>query len=178
MIVASMFEGDDDTHLMWLQHDVYHDALGIITANVKTLHNFVMQYTKSELVAFSETYDHRRLQGAHDIWAAQYRFYKGDAQIPLPLNGETQPDAFDKAVVDNWRAWLKETCRDLVYDPYVARLICNLGMQSDSELANNWEAHLSFLLLEPLDSIPWKAHVRPKGEFIWQPTLPSRNSNI
>jgi hypothetical protein len=178
MIVASMFEGDDNTHLMWLQHDAYDDALGIIIANAHTLHSFAMRYTKSRLVEFPQTYDHRRLQGAHDIWAAQYRYYKGDTQIPLPLNGETQPDAFDKAAVANWREWLKKTCRDLVHDPYMVRLICNLLMQPDSERAVDWEAHLNFLLVQPHDSIPWKAHIKPKGDFIWTPTLPTPKGEI
>lgn len=30
MIVGTTFDGDDDNHLAWLQHDVYHNALGII----------------------------------------------------------------------------------------------------------------------------------------------------
>ena len=90
MIAGPRFDGDGhvDTYVMWRQHDVYYQALGIITNTcqeyVKLAHSLIGD--PSQGWAFINSYDHRTFQHSHDILAAVWRFrYEGEVrQMKLP----------------------------------------------------------------------------------------------
>ena len=64
MIVGSCFRGDDDKDVMWLQHEVYHAALGIITGTCQEYMNFAHRILDDrwEEWDFITRFDHRTLQ--------------------------------------------------------------------------------------------------------------------
>ena len=90
MIVGPRFDGDGyiDTYVMWRQHDVYYQALGIIANTcqeyVQLAHSLIGDPSKGW--EFINSFDHRTLQGSHDILAAVWRFrYEGEVrQMKLP----------------------------------------------------------------------------------------------
>ncbi len=91
MIVGPYFDGDGcvDTYVMWRQHDVYYQALGIITGTcqeyIQLAHNLIGDASKGW--EFIDSYDHRTFQHPHDILAAAWRFrYENDVrQMELPV---------------------------------------------------------------------------------------------
>ena len=121
VIVGSRFRGDGnvDSYVMWRQHDVYHEALGIIAGicqeYIRWAYRLIGNAEKSG--KFIDSFDHRTLQASHDVLAAVWRYryeYKvrqmelpgfrpcRDYRCPLSANGED---------VDLDRVWTAGQCR-------------------------------------------------------------------
>ena len=91
MIVSPRFDGDGhiDGYVMWRQHDVYYQALGIIMNTcqeyVRMAHSLIGD--PSSGWEFINSYDHRTLQDSHDILAAVWRFRHENEirQMKLPV---------------------------------------------------------------------------------------------
>ena len=98
MIIGSYFEGDENTELASKQHDVYDNTIGIITSTCNRFARFsiaVLNDTGHRNWGQVETFDHRTLQGAHDLLAAAWRFVNDSRQESL---------AFPEAL---WLEWLR-----------------------------------------------------------------------
>jgi hypothetical protein len=86
--VGKRFDGDDDTEVAWKQHDVYHQALGIIIESCNRLTRFakaLMDDKGHKHWGNAESCDHRTLQEAHDLLAAAWRFRQSLRQGELQL---------------------------------------------------------------------------------------------
>ena len=90
MIVGDCFQGDGsiNTDVMWRQHDVYHQALGIITDICQEYMQLACRLIDEPAESWEriDYVDHRTLQHAHDILAAvwRFRYEKKLRQMELP----------------------------------------------------------------------------------------------
>jgi hypothetical protein len=157
MIVTSMFEGDDDTHLMWLQHDVYGAALDNIVSRVKDYNDFAEAYLNVRRGDFPRSYDYRNLQQAHDVLAACYRFRHPAQQFELPFEGTVPRGELDMCVVKTWLNWLKDECISWFVEPRLISHIRDLIVEADVEFLKYWEEDLHFRLVERFRDVPWSA---------------------
>ena len=115
MIVGPRFDGDGhiDTYVIWRQHDVYYQALGIITNTcqeyVQLAHSLIGD--PSQGWEFINSYDHRTFQHSHDILAAVWRFRYESAvrQLELPVvrmcRGYACPWRTDEGELNLDRLW-------------------------------------------------------------------------
>ena len=90
MIVGSCFYGDGsiNTYVMWRQHDVYHQALGIITGICQEYMELTYRLIDDPTVSWEpiDYVDHRTIQHAHDILTVvwRFRYEKKLRQMELP----------------------------------------------------------------------------------------------
>ena len=155
MIVASFFRGDDDTDVMWLQHDVYGEALGIITSICQEYthlaHQILDDWDDWEFVA---RFDHRTLQYAHDIIAATWRFrcLSQIRQIALPVDRKAiELPNFQR----HWLNWLDVEVRSWMHDPYLIRLVVKILRNQNNPTGYQAEHDLNLSLAQRYDDVPW-----------------------
>ena len=89
MIVGRCFHGDDGNDVMWLQHDVYNEALGIISGICQEYTNLAHRILDADPPRLETitSYDHRTLQRAHDTIAAAWRYRCLPSLSPNPPKG-------------------------------------------------------------------------------------------
>ena len=135
MIVSTYFDGDGDLdlHVQWLQHDVYSEALGIISrtcqGHIRNAHALLDYWEGWELV---ERFDHRTLQLAHDLLAAVWRFryemkfrqYELPFEVQKPLFEQPRGDEPD--FVGRWLTWLQEQVDSWIHDSERVRLVVTI----------------------------------------------------
>lgn len=98
MIITTKFNGDDDDFLKEIQSEHYHEAIRIIFEECKReyLHaeRIVGVRTRlGESVQNLEQFDHRLLQGIHDVCAALFRFDNpNSAQLSFQQNHDETPE--------------------------------------------------------------------------------------
>lgn len=115
MMAGSVFNGDDNRQLMALQHEMYMDSVAVLFSNAKELYLVAekligVDTELGRLVSPVTGFDHRTLQTAHDIMAAQFRFIT--PYRPL-LPNEYESKELGKA----WRDWLVTEVNSLITDP-------------------------------------------------------------
>ena len=155
MIVGSLFRGDEDTDVMWLQHDVYGEALGIITSICQEythLAHRILDYWDGW--EFIPSFDHRTLQYAHDVIAATWRF-RGLPQIrQIAL-------LIDRKVVEepnfqrHWLNWLDVEVRSWMHDPYLIRFVVKILRNQNNPTGYQAEDDLKLILAQRYDDVPW-----------------------
>lgn len=125
MIVTSVYRNDDNALLMSVQHDDYMRSVGSIFRAATNALVRADDLLGTELLIVEKaravtTFDHRTLQGAHDILAAAYR-YRHDDGGQMMLFEEASAKAARYCV--HWRAWLGEQLHDLVEYPQFVRSV-------------------------------------------------------
>ena len=117
MIVGACFDGDTDRHAMDMQDHAYHEALwAIVTAcqNLAHASRIILGGDPAEAPPLIRSFDHRTLQGAHDLLAAAWRCRHRPAQGALPLSGAPPWPEPDKAA---WLSWVSEEACSWVQQP-------------------------------------------------------------
>jgi hypothetical protein len=133
MIIAGKFENDKWLELQWAQHDVYHDALGVLVRENKRNYESAVFLTNVQddsiydsLVTLGNRIDHRTMQNAHDhlaaVWRSRSRF--------------TQPDLFLRDSVEDlaqgWLKWLQQEVSLWPRDfPHLVRMVCLVIVQQN-----------------------------------------------
>ena len=156
MIVGSCFRGDSDEEVMLLQHDVYYQALGIISGTCQEHTNLAHRILDDrwDEWEFVNRYDHRTLQRAHDTIAAAWRFrcLPSVRQIKLPTDHEHEevPD-----FVGHWLDWLQAEVQSWKDTPYKIRLVIKILRNQNKPAGYRAEADLNWELIVRYDDVPW-----------------------
>ena len=159
MIVGHYFEGDDDRDVAWLQHDVYGEALYVIASTCNQYARFargVLNDTQHREWGTVDTFDHRTLQGAHDLLAATWRFYNDFSQPELPFKPES---ALDR-VKEQWLRWVKDEVKDWITQPRLIRLVQVILTNQNSPPGYRAEAELTLEILGRFYNVPWDSRLR------------------
>ena len=152
MIVGKSFEGDN-TKLGWLQHDVYHQALGIILEGCRGHLECSCVMLGVPLRGFwplDRSTDHRMIQRAHDLLAAAWRH-----QV-CP----TAPDLYDSpqahpVSVDEWLPWLRAEVASWHGEPDIVACIRTIVINQSADSGYQAEDDLDQLLLARFQHVPW-----------------------
>lgn len=179
MIVASFFEGDDDYEVAQKQHDVYGDALGVVvsTCNRHTrLARALLNDQAHPVWGTVERFDHRTLQGAHDLLAAAWRFRHDSKQLELPIK---VPDPrFGLPLVESpiephdpldeihlrWLRWLREEVEGWVESPSLVRSVQLILANQNERVGDAAETQLCVDILCRFEDVPWSANLRAAYE--------------
>ena len=157
MIVGSYFRGDSDKVVMWLQHDVYGEALRIISSICQEYTNFAHRILDDDWYErdLSDGFDHRILQDAHDTIAAAWRFrcLPSVRQMELPIDGDHEGTP---NFVGHWLNWLQEEVRSWKDSPYLIRLVTRILRNQNKPEGYSAEADLKQELLAHYDDVPWE----------------------
>ena len=105
MWVQSEFDGDEDSRLMWLQHDCYWSTLRFIFVQIRD----------ASSIELPIEIDHRDFQRSHDLLAACFRYdfkqnsgyTKLSADDILGKTIETEQQKRDQEIVSEWLNWLQ-----------------------------------------------------------------------
>lgn len=202
MIVASLFDGDGciDSHVMWKQHDVYYDALDIISRTCQEYAQFANRMARdvSELWEHVEKFDHRTLQLAHDILAAAWRFEHEIEvrQMKLPGCGPCegyfcQSETYvgmwtpiscpqrqcawlrfkeEPDVAVHWLSWLREEVRSWKHRPAMICCVMEILANQNTPLGYQVERALCWNLILHYGEVPW---MRPFYAALRQVTSPT-----
>jgi hypothetical protein len=156
MIVGKYFEGDDDTAVAWRQHDVYHQALGIMVGTCMRYASFarkLLRDEKHEDWGSVNRYDHRTIQWAHDLLAAAWRFQNDFRQQPLSFDpahhGEGQMEEL-------WLAWLRREVESWIDAPQLVRSVMIILTHQNQTIGSSAEIALSRDLVSRFAAVPWE----------------------
>ena len=125
MIVTSVYKNDDNELLKMVQHDDYMRSVGSIFRAATSALVRADALLGTELLIVEKaravtTFDHRALQGAHDILAATYRYRHDDGgQMRLFEEASAQATRY----CAHWRMWLGEQLQELVEYPQFVRSV-------------------------------------------------------
>lgn len=161
MIVAPFFEDDWNQALRWIQHDAYDDALRII---VGTCREHVASAMSLLQVGWPKQwptelrFDHRTIQGAHDILAAAWRHSTTPAQTVLPLSAPPAPVA-DAAI--DWLKWLRAEIRSWREEPRLVALVFTILANQNQPAGYQAEEELSEHLRYRFAAVPWRLERPP-----------------
>ena len=146
MIVGSCFEGDP-TELARAQHDVYHEALRVIVSSVYTHARRAAEIL--DLPADhepAEARDHRTMQVAHDILAAEWRF---QTELSDMFGAKPRQSMYE------WLEWLRFECDSWHQTPEIVRLFLMVFENQNNEAGYDAEDALSRQLLRRFHAVPW-----------------------
>ena len=158
MIVGTYFDGDgdSDSHVQWLQHDVYGEALGIISRtcqeHMRTAHALLDNWEGWELI---ESLDHRTLQDAHDLLAAVWRF-RYEMELRQIESSFEKPTKDEPNFVGHWLSWLKEEVESWIHDPERVRLVVTILRNQNQPAGYKAETALQWDIMTVCDDVPWK----------------------
>ena len=169
MLVFAYFDGDDDEEVALKQHDVYGEALFIIvrTCNLFALRaRTILEDTDHPDWGTVEKFDHRTLQGAHDILAAVWRFRHDVRQFELfvemrwgwPLidpGTPVEPHDLLAEVPGRWLAWLREEVEGWSALPHLVRLVQLILANQNEPAGYRAESQLSVHLFDQFEDVPW-----------------------
>ena len=168
MIVGTCFDGDGDvdTRIQWLQHDVYSEALGIISRtcqeHMRTAHAMLDYWDGWE---FIERFDHRTLQHAHDLLAAVWRFRYETKHRQYELPFEEQKPLFEGPRGDKpdfagrWLTWLQEQVDSWIHDPERVLLVVTILRNQNQPAGYKAETALHWNIMMGCSDVPWKRSV-------------------
>lgn len=163
MIVGSTFEGDDDNHLGWLQHDVYGDALGIIISICNSYARFARKLLDDQVRSQWGTVDrcdHRTLQGAHDLLAGAWRHLSDCRQPDLPFT-DVGPD---QVAQRRWLDWLSGEIGGWINHPHLVRSVQLILSNQNQPPGYAAEARLCLDILDRFPDVPWNPGYRSAYE--------------
>jgi len=162
MIVGRMFEGFDDLEIAWRQHDEYEAALNVISTSCNDLAIFahdLLKVTTEPKWGTITKFDHRSLQGAHDLLAAawRYEFLNPTPRLPLlPENQDFRSGPADMA----WLEWLRGELTSWIKAPLLVRLVQNILTNQNQPLGYAAEAKLAIEILDRFPAVPWLPTLR------------------
>ena len=172
MIVSSLFQGDDGDDVMWMQHDVYNEALGIISdicQDYTNLAHRILEEDPPDLKVIIG-YDHRTLQRTHDTIAATWRFrcLPSLRQMEFHLDREHGkcPD-----FAGHWLKWLEEEVSSWKRDTRLIRLVVAIVQNQNMPVGYLAENDLNVDLLLRYEDVPWYQRVVHSARSIRQARL-------
>lgn len=161
MIVGSKFDGDDN-NLGWLQHDVYNDALGILVSTCNLYARFARRLLDDQTRpkwGRTDCFDHRALQGAHDILAGAWRYHaRRYPDRPFTDQGP------DHAIQRLWLDWLATEVQAWINHPHLVRSVQLILTDQNQVPGYAAEARLCLDLLDRFPEVPWKPTCRQAHE--------------
>lgn len=160
MIVGCLYRGDDDKDIMMLQHEVYGQALGIISGTCQEHTNLALRILGDRWAEweFISNFDHRTLQFAHDTIAAAWRFrcLLSVRQLNLPL------DSWQVNVPDfqvQWLQWLKGEIESWKEEPRLIQLVVLILRNQNTPVGYRAEADLNRELIFRYEDVPWNPRI-------------------
>ncbi len=159
MIVCSCFAGDEDMVLAWKQHDVYRQALGIIVSTCNRYASFskaVLADTCHDEWGETETFDHRVLQGGHDLLAAAWRYGHDSRQGVLPLEGAEHAPSFESL----WLEWLRTEVAAWIDEPRLVRSVQLTLTNQNQPIGYLAEAQMGVEIMSRFSKVPWNENLR------------------
>ena len=155
MIVGSMFEGDDDTEVACIQHDVYGAALEIIVQTCNDQTAFARSLLRDANHAeWGKVFlgDHRTHQGGHDLLAAVWRSRHDFRQLELPFE---HSKSFDK-VGSLWLDWLRQEVAGWITAPYLVRSVQLILANQNEPRGYLAESQFCLDIIDRFSDVPWK----------------------
>ncbi len=150
MNVITMYKGDADTALSWMQHDCYWHTIEVIREILKdSLKDLKLP-----------NLDHRTVQNFHDILAAGFRYafhkssgYKKASQdVILGKDLVTHQIKKESEIIYEWHNWLKN---NLVGENQILKELVNVYFNQNTLAGYEFEKKVEFLLLKKFEYIPW-----------------------
>lgn len=134
MICVPNFPGDADERLFRMQNGCYSEAVGIIVRNAITTYLFAESVLRCEgsmstEVRELESFDHRSVQGVHDLIAAWYRFQRRTERL-FVLEGNLQGE---------WLSFLGQEVMSLSREPDFVTGVLDACIRTDREDRNSGE---------------------------------------
>ena len=172
MIVSSLFQEDDGDDVMWMQHDVYNEALGIISGACQEYMNLAHRILDDDQHKWEviTSYDHRTLQRAHDTIAAAWRFRwlpsLRQMEFPWDQGREGCPD-----FAGHWLKWLEEEVSSWKHNPLLIRLVVTIVQNQNVPVGYRAEGDLNVELLLRYEDVPWYQRVVDAAYSIRQAEL-------
>lgn len=148
MNVTDCFEGDTNSVLKGIQHDLYSQLVGELFYRAKERYMSAARLLSVEteimkVVADKHSFDHRVLQDSHDKIAAHYRFvHDNGGQPPLFPEGGSYEDHLRWS----WTGFFHFEVRQLIEDDAIAREILRAVGYQNTEPGYAAEATLRGLL--------------------------------
>ena len=165
MWVGSRFLGNDDKDVMWLQHDVYGQALGIIAETCQDYARSAQRilFDNADDSEFIHRFDHRTLQDAHDTIAAawRYRCLLEVRQMPLPMDDDWTGSPDFKG---HWLNWLLEEVRSWKHSPFLVRCVVKILKNQNQPKGYKAEADLKWELMIRYGDVPWEPELLSAAE--------------
>jgi hypothetical protein len=121
LIIAPVFDGDNDIAFQREQHDCYGEALGIIAFEcLRHYQSAIIILDKSEpalaekISKAQSGFDHRVLQAAHDFMAGYWRWRH--------IRHDPFFEGLEPNTIWDWKQWLAREVNDWAgYAPYLIR---------------------------------------------------------
>ena len=150
MIVGKRFPGDENRILKWLQHDHYGQMIGHLFGFAKIRYFRAIQFVgvDTELakkLRGKDWFDHRVIQEAHDIIAANFRFrFDPGGQMILPFEDMN----YEEYLAISWNKFFIDEAKELTKYDITARLILTAVGYENTEIGVQAEKLLEQLLRE------------------------------
>ena len=163
MWVVPRFDGDVDMELAKKQHDVYGQALGIIVRQCNQYAEFarrVLDDADHSEWGTVESFDHRTLQGAHDLLAAVWRFRNDFRQPELPFEDKNSLDEAQKL----WLDGLRNEIATWIDYPERVRWVQLILTNQNKPLGYIVEAQLALNIINGFSDVPWDQELREAYE--------------
>ena len=157
MIVAGCFDGDSDEEVMWLQHDVFSQSVGIIAGRCQQHTRLAHRILGDRWDEWNpvDSFDSRTLSFAHDSIAAawRYRSLPELRQLRLPVLDLTseRPD-----FVSHWLNWLRDELDSWWNHPELVRPVAQILGNQNEDIGFRAEADLNWELMLHYYDVPWK----------------------
>ncbi len=157
--VCSCFVGDEDMVLAWKQHDVYGRALGAIVSACNRYASFakvVLADTGHDEWGTIETFDHRVLQGGHDLLAAAWRYGHDSRQGVLPFEGSEHTPSSELL----WLDWLQTEVSAWIDEPQLVRSVQLALTNQNRPIGYLAEAQMGVEIMFRFSNVPWNESLR------------------
>lgn len=163
MWVLPRFDGDVDMEVADKQHDVYGHALWIIVRKC----NLYAEFARSLLDdddhpewGTVESFDHRTLQGAHDLLAAAWRFRNDFRESEMPFMDKNSLDE----VQELWLDWLRHEISKWLHRPERVRWVQLILTNQNKPPGHLAEVQLALNIINGFSDVPWDQELREAYE--------------
>lgn len=181
MITGSYFNGDNNLPLQNLQHDCYHQALGIITSACIEHYEYASRVRgeldsalSTKLNKIRKGFDHRAMQAAHDYLAAWWRWSFHRIESPL--------GRIDEHDISEWLIWITEQsagwCKD---HPYLVDHVVDSLLYENTEKGYEAEDKLLSSLKNIYKGMPEKLITATNKEQViehWDKWVPDKYEHL
>ena len=157
MIVGSaLSEGDENTGLKDIQHDVYMTSVGLI---VGLRNNYSMRVPPPNNTSDHSSWgtitncDHRTIQFAHDLLAAVYRYKHS-------FNGGDLKNLRGKFHAERWSSWLLLEISNWQDSPSLIEYVLIILSNQNQPRGYITESKLCLGILDRFSDVPWRTNLR------------------
>lgn len=150
MIIGSKFLGDEREAAKLVQHDMYWSCVGLIP--IVAHRHWETAAAKGEVVSIlgrlvdsNSPFDHRSLQEAHDLIAAQFRWLRA-ASLDGPVE---EPDRKrDLRIAGEWHTFLVLELEDLCKEPDFVHAVLQVVAMNNTQRGYEAEDRVEAILHE------------------------------